>query len=86
MEIEGVKQRFQKETQCSIDEVFQLFDKDCKGHISVSEFKETISKLLSQSPQEIDSNLYLLFRRYDQDCDGKLSKQEFSQVLDEFLA
>ena len=81
-EIEKFKSEFAHASDFSCMEAFKLFDKNAKGSLTLSDFKDAFRSLLveNNSYQAIPStdDIYLIFKRYDRDNDGKLSYTEFS--------
>ena len=61
-----------------INQVFNIFDQDSSGTISLTEFIETIRQY---SRKDDESKIEFLFRIYDVDGDGVITEDEFCQVL-----
>ena len=61
-----------------INQIFNIFDQDSSGTISLTEFIETIRQY---SRKDDESKIEFLFRVYDVDGDGVITEDEFCQVL-----
>ena len=62
-----------------VKRLFELFDCDKSGYISVEEFSETLQDF---SSEDDDSKVALLFHIYDVNDDGKLFKENFIKVIE----
>ena len=60
------------------NQMFNIFDQDRSGHISQTEFIETIRQY---SRKDDETKFGFLFRIYDVDGDGYLTENEFLQVI-----
>ncbi|KAK9497325.1 hypothetical protein O3M35_004664 [Rhynocoris fuscipes] len=60
------------------DRVFQIFDKDKSGSISMQEFLDAMHQFAGQSP---DDKIKFLFRVYDLDGDGLIQHKELQHVM-----
>ena len=85
-EIEKLKQTFLSVSALTPVQVFRLFDKQGKGFVNVSDFKDLVKEIIDGSALMFPSSfnvddLYLVFRRYDKDLDGKLTYPEFEQLI-----
>ncbi|KAJ8958730.1 hypothetical protein NQ318_016458 [Aromia moschata] len=60
------------------DRVFQIFDKDNSGSISLQEFLDAVHQFAGQSP---DDKIRFLFKVYDLDGDGLIQHKELQHVM-----
>ncbi|KAJ9589563.1 hypothetical protein L9F63_017228, partial [Diploptera punctata] len=60
------------------ERVFQIFDKDNSGSISLQEFIDAMHQFAGQSP---DDKIRFLFRVYDIDGDGLIQHRELQHVM-----
>ncbi|KAI5709041.1 hypothetical protein M8J76_008768 [Diaphorina citri] len=60
------------------ERVFQIFDKDNSGAISLQEFIDAMHQFAGQSP---DDKIKFLFRVYDLDGDGLIQHKELQHVM-----
>lgn len=60
------------------DRVFQIFDKDNSGSISLQEFIDAIHQFAGQSPED---KIKFLFKVYDIDGDGLIQHRELQHVM-----
>ncbi|KAJ8925948.1 hypothetical protein NQ315_009801, partial [Exocentrus adspersus] len=60
------------------DRVFQIFDKDNSGSISLQEFLDAMHQFAGQSP---DDKIRFLFKVYDLDGDGLIQHKELQHVM-----
>uniref|UniRef100_A0A0A9XY48 NADPH oxidase 5 n=2 Tax=Lygus hesperus TaxID=30085 RepID=A0A0A9XY48_LYGHE len=60
------------------DRVFQIFDKDNSGSISLQEFLDSMHQFAGQTP---DDKIKFLFRVYDLDGDGLIQHKELQHVM-----
>ena len=61
-----------------LNRIFNIFDQDGNGFISLSEFLETVDRF---SSKDDDTKLEFLFRIYDVSGDGEINEKEFQQVI-----
>lgn len=60
------------------ERVFQIFDKDNSGSISLQEFIDAIHQFAGQSPED---KIKFLFKVYDLDGDGLIQHKELQHVM-----
>ncbi|KAL9692392.1 hypothetical protein quinque_005513, partial [Culex quinquefasciatus] len=60
------------------ERVFQIFDKDNSGSISLQEFIDAIHQFAGQSPED---KIKFLFKVYDLDGDGLIQHRELQHVM-----
>nr|XP_018898413.1 PREDICTED: NADPH oxidase 5 [Bemisia tabaci]XP_018898414.1 PREDICTED: NADPH oxidase 5 [Bemisia tabaci] len=60
------------------DRVFQIFDKDNSGSISMQEFLDAMHQFAGQTP---DDKIRFLFKVYDLDGDGLIQRRELQNVM-----
>ncbi|XP_056645958.1 NADPH oxidase 5 isoform X1 [Diorhabda sublineata] len=60
------------------DRVFQIFDKDNSGSISLQEFLDAMHQFAGQTP---DDKIRFLFKVYDLDGDGLIQHRELQHVM-----
>ncbi|BES91416.1 NADHypothetical protein oxidase [Nesidiocoris tenuis] len=60
------------------ERVFQIFDKDNSGSISLQEFLDSMHQFAGQTP---DDKIKFLFRVYDLDGDGLIQHKELQHVM-----
>nr|QOE76458.1 NADPH oxidase 5 [Nilaparvata lugens] len=60
------------------DRVFEIFDKDNSGSISMQEFLESMHQFAGKSP---DDKIRFLFKVYDLDGDGLIQHKELQHVM-----
>lgn len=60
------------------ERVFQIFDKDNSGTISLQEFLDSMHQFAGQSP---DDKIRFLFKVYDIDGDGLIQLKELQDVI-----
>ncbi|KAL1130042.1 hypothetical protein AAG570_012985 [Ranatra chinensis] len=60
------------------ERVFQIFDKDNSGSISLQEFLDSMHQFTGQSP---DDKMKFLFKVYDLDGDGLIQHRELQHVM-----
>lgn len=58
--------------------MFQIFDKDNSGSISLQEFIDAIHQFAGQSPED---KIKFLFKVYDIDGDGLIQHRELQHVM-----
>lgn len=60
------------------ERVFQIFDKDNSGSISLQEFIDAMHQFAGQSPE---AKIKFLFKVYDIDGDGLIQHRELQHVM-----
>ncbi|XP_063222700.1 NADPH oxidase 5 [Bacillus rossius redtenbacheri] len=60
------------------ERVFQIFDEDSSGSISLQEFIDAVNQFAGQSP---DDKIRFLFKVYDLDGDGLIQHRELQHVM-----
>ncbi|KAJ8982925.1 hypothetical protein NQ317_004581 [Molorchus minor] len=75
--IDRLEQLF-RQTPFFTNRVFDIFDKDNSGSISLKEFLDAVHQFAGQSP---DDKIRFLFKVYDLDGDGLIQHKELQDVM-----
>ncbi|CAG7821382.1 unnamed protein product, partial [Allacma fusca] len=68
----------QTKNQFFTERVFEIFDQDASGSISLQEFLDCMHQFTGQNP---DDKIHFLFKVYDVDGDGLIQAAELQQVM-----
>ncbi|XP_066468243.1 EF-hand calcium-binding domain-containing protein 11 [Tiliqua scincoides] len=63
---------------CEARQLFTAFDRQCKGFLSLEDFKKAFSVVAPKLPERI---IVEAFREVDQDSDGHISFKEFESAV-----
>ena len=58
--------------------MFEIFDGDSSGSISLQEFLDCMHQFAGQNPED---KIHFLFKVYDVDGDGLIQQEELQQVM-----